>query len=114
MNNDIYINNNNTNESNWSMLILSIVGFIIFVAVYLIFLYIPSVEYENEFNIILDQANEALVLSKQYTSVIEDVNNTVNNGFKIFCIDYKNIDLNPLYDTTVFGKTFDKFCENII
>ena len=60
-----------------------------------------------------DQANEALVLSKQYTSVIEDVNDTVNNGFKSFCIDYKNLDL-QLYNIPLFGKTFDKFCENII
>ena len=97
------------------LLLLTIIGFVIFLAFYILFLYIPTVEFEDEFNSIADQADGILRDALETSNQIEELNKTVEDGFTSFCVAYnappKFIFPNPLH--YAFGKTYVVMCEGI-
>lgn len=117
-----YYKSNGTPSPQWSFLIYSIVSFIIFIAFYLVFLYIPAVEYENEFDTLLDQANDTLALTRDYAGTVENYNNIAFSVYGDIC---ENVVNNPclvgppdlpfcvLTLSEVIGNTFDDFCTNL-
>ena len=113
---------NNVSYSQWGFLIFSIVGFIVFIAFYLVFLYIPALEYENEFDTLLDQSNETLALTRDYADTIETYNNVASGVYSDICGSVVNDPciLDPLGSpfcllklSGVIGDTFDDFCSNL-
>ena len=85
-------------------------------------MYIPALEYENEFDTLLDQSNETLALTRDYADTIETYNDLASGVYGDICESVVSdpciIDppLSPfclLKLSGVIGDTFDDFCSNL-
>ncbi len=100
------------NENTYYILFLTIIGFIIFLAFYILFLYIPTVEFENEFNTIADQADGILRDAIETSEQIEELNKTVEDGFIGFCSTYNSFFRGPFLKVYL-GNTYVEMCNGI-
>lgn len=73
---------------------------------YIIFLYLPTVELENDFNEIVSNTNGVLINAEEVEQEIEDTNTLVNSGINSFCDFYNESVFGPIY----FGDAFIDLC----
>nr|QBK90251.1 MAG: hypothetical protein LCPAC102_01640 [Pithovirus LCPAC102] len=97
-------------QSNLSYIYLVrlIVVFIITIIIYLLLLYVPTIEAENDFNNVISQTNDILKQVESFEDEIEDTNDLVKSGFLSLC-EFNDTILADIY----FGNSFDNICENI-
>jgi len=95
-------------NNSYVYLFLTIIGFIIFIAFYVLFLYIPAVEGEDAFNQLADQGDNILKDANDIADTIEDVNNSIQEGFVGFC-EFNN----SFGGSLLLGKAFNEFCLDI-
>ena len=88
-------------------------------AFYILFLYIPTVEFEDEFNSIADQTDGILRDALETSNQIEELNKTVEDGFTGFCVAY-NAPGEVIYGVQLpnslkiaFDKTYIEMCDGI-
>lgn len=102
------ISEESTSSNSYIFLFLTIISFIIFIAFYVLFLYIPAVEGESEFNQVVDQADNILRDANEIADTAKEVNDSVQEGFVGFCDFY-----NTLPGSLLFGNAFVDFCFDI-
>ncbi len=86
---------------------ITITFLIISLILYVVFFYVPIVEYENNFNEALDNANFVLQEAQEYEDEIEETNELVSLGISNFCEFYNEGGPLPI---VYFGSTFDELC----
>jgi len=97
----------------YAYLFLTLIFFIVSIVFYTLFLYIPTAEFEDEFNDLADQADGILRSATNTANQIEETNNLVQDGFTSFCESYNSFSQIGIVFRFAFGNAFEDVCEGV-